>query len=33
MLRHQMMSVNNPYAKRKSVYAQASEPGSIDIQG
>jgi hypothetical protein len=33
MLRHQIMSVNNPYAKRKSVYAQAAEPENLDIQG
>ena len=33
MLRHQIMSVNNPYTKRKSVYAQAPEPENLDIQG
>jgi DNA repair exonuclease SbcCD ATPase subunit len=33
MLRHQIMSVNNPYKKRKSVYAQAAEPENLDIQG
>lgn len=33
MLRHQIMSVNNPYTKRKSVYAQTPEPENLDIQG
>lgn len=33
LLRHQIMSVNNPYTKRKSVYAQASEPKNLDIRG
>jgi hypothetical protein len=33
MLRHQIMSVNNPYKKRKSVYTQAAEPENLDIQG
>jgi hypothetical protein len=33
MVRHQIMSVNNPYTKRKSVYAQAPEPENLDIQG
>ncbi|OHD76970.1 MAG: hypothetical protein A3J97_14015 [Spirochaetes bacterium RIFOXYC1_FULL_54_7] len=33
MLRHQIMSVNNPYTKRKSVYAQSPEPENLDIQG
>ena len=33
MLRHQIMSVNNPYTKRKSIYAQAPEPENLDIQG
>ncbi|MGD9940944.1 MAG: flagellar biosynthesis protein FlgN [Clostridia bacterium] len=33
MLRHQIMSVNNPYKKRKSVYAQSAEPENLDIQG
>jgi hypothetical protein len=33
MLRHQIMSVNNPYTKRKSVYAQSAEPENLDIQG
>jgi hypothetical protein len=33
MLRHEIMSVNNPYAKRKSVYSQASEPKALDIKG
>ena len=33
MLRHEIMSVNNPYAKRKSVYASAAEPTALDIKG
>jgi len=33
MLRHQIMSVNNPYAKRKSVYSSAAEPTALDIKG
>ncbi|PKL09838.1 MAG: flagellar biosynthesis protein FlgN [Spirochaetae bacterium HGW-Spirochaetae-7] len=33
MLRHEIMSVNNPYAKRKSVYASAPEPTALDIKG
>ncbi|MFH2115157.1 MAG: flagellar biosynthesis protein FlgN [Spirochaetota bacterium] len=33
MLRHQIMSVNNPYTKRKSVYTQAPEPENLDIRG
>lgn len=33
MLRHQIMSVNNPYTKRKSVYTQSAEPENLDIKG
>jgi len=33
MLRHEIMSVNNPYAKRRSVYAGQPEPRSLDITG
>lgn len=33
MLRHEVMSINNPYAKRKSVYASAAEPTALDIKG
>jgi hypothetical protein len=33
MLRNQIMSINNPYAKRKSVYAQTPESRSLDISG
>jgi hypothetical protein len=33
MLRHEIMSVNNPYAKRKSVYSSAAEPTALDIKG
>ncbi|TFG82252.1 MAG: flagellar biosynthesis protein FlgN [Spirochaetales bacterium] len=33
MLRHQIMSINNPYAKKKSVYADVPEPKALDIQG
>ncbi len=33
MLRHKIMSVNNPYTKRKSVYSSAAEPTSLDIKG
>ncbi len=33
MLRHEIMSINNPYAKRRSVYASAAEPTALDIQG
>lgn len=33
MLRHQIMSIRNPYAKKKSVYAESAEPGALDISG
>jgi uncharacterized small protein (DUF1192 family) len=33
MLRHEVVSLKNPYAKRKSVYASAAEPTSLDIKG
>ncbi|HOZ72404.1 MAG TPA: flagellar export chaperone FlgN [Spirochaetales bacterium] len=33
MLRHEIMSVGNPYAKRKSVYGSAAEPRALDIRG
>ncbi len=33
MLRHEIMSVNNPYAKRRSVYSSAAEPTALDIKG
>ena len=33
MLRHEIMSVNSPYAKRKSVYADAGDAGLLDIKG
>lgn len=33
MLRHEVMSVNNPYARRRSVYAAAPEPTTLDIKG
>jgi len=33
MLRHEMMSINNPYSKRKSVYSGSSEPKALDISG
>ncbi|MBU1078961.1 MAG: flagellar biosynthesis protein FlgN [Spirochaetes bacterium] len=33
MLRHEILSVKNPYAKRKSVYASAAEPTALDIKG
>lgn len=33
MLRHEILSVNNPYAKRKSVYADAGDAGLVDLKG
>lgn len=33
MLRHQIMQINNPYAKKKSVYAEPAEPRNLDIRG
>ncbi len=33
MLRHEMMTINNPYAKRKSVYSEGPEPKALDISG
>lgn len=33
MLRHQIMSIRNPYAKKKSVYAESAEPSALDISG
>jgi len=33
MLRHEVMTVGGPYAKRKSVYASQAEPSSLDIEG
>jgi len=33
MLRHEIMSVNNPYAKRRSVYSSPAEPTALDIKG
>ncbi len=33
MLRHQIMSINNPYAKKKSIYAAPAEPSALDIKG
>jgi hypothetical protein len=33
MLRHQIMSINNPYNKRKSVYSSSPEPSALDIKG
>lgn len=33
MLRHEIMSINNPYAKRKSVYTSSAEPTALDIEG
>ncbi|MBU0936125.1 MAG: flagellar protein FlgN [Spirochaetes bacterium] len=32
MLRHQIMNINNPYAKKRSVYAENPEPRSLDIK-
>jgi hypothetical protein len=33
ILRHQIMSIRNPYAKKKSVYAESAEPSALDISG
>lgn len=33
MLRHEIMSVNSPYARKKSVYADAGDAGLVDIKG
>ena len=33
MLRHEIMSVNNPYSKRKSIYADAGEASLLDLKG
>ncbi|HSV55509.1 MAG TPA: hypothetical protein VLH39_00185 [Magnetospirillaceae bacterium] len=33
LLRHEIMSVNNPYARKKSVYADAGEAGLVDLKG
>jgi hypothetical protein len=33
MLRHEMMSINNPYTKKKSIYSGAPEPKALDISG
>lgn len=33
MLRHQIMSINNPYARKKSVYADSPDPKALDING
>ncbi|MBN2875484.1 MAG: flagellar export chaperone FlgN [Spirochaetales bacterium] len=33
MLRHEIMSVNNPYTRRRSVYSSAAEPSALDIKG
>ncbi len=33
MLRHQIMTVSNPYNKKKSVYASPAEPTALDIKG
>lgn len=33
MLRHEIMTVSNPYAKRRSVYSSAAEPSALDIKG
>jgi len=33
MLRHEIMSVNNPYAKRRSVYSSPAGPTALDIKG
>lgn len=33
MLRHEIMSINNPYAKKKSIYADTPEPRALDIKG
>lgn len=33
MLRRQIMTVGNPYAKRTSVYGAAAEPKALDIKG
>lgn len=33
MLRHEIMSINNPYTKKKSIYADTPEPRALDIKG
>ncbi|MBN1520410.1 MAG: flagellar export chaperone FlgN [Spirochaetales bacterium] len=33
MLRHKIMSISNPYTKKKSVYADQPEPTALDIKG
>lgn len=33
MIRNEIVSVRNPYAKKKSVYADIPEPRSLDIKG
>lgn len=33
MLRSEIMSVNNPYAKRRSVYADSGEASLLDLKG
>ena len=33
MLRHEIMTINNPYSKRKSVYSGNPEPRALDIKG
>jgi hypothetical protein len=33
MIRHEIMSVRNPFAKKKSVYADSGEASLIDIKG
>jgi len=33
MLRHEIISVNNPYSKRRSVYSSPAEPTALDIKG
>lgn len=32
MLRHQIMNINNPYTRKKSVYADSPEPRALDIK-
>jgi hypothetical protein len=32
MLRHQIMSINNPYNRKKSIYADSTEPQALDIK-
>ncbi len=33
MLRHEIMNINNPYTKKKSIYADTPEPRALDIKG